>query len=67
MADPKPVVTLTLMPPIMLHTKMYHNIVLVPYLPDRDVRFGSAQESQETDLGATKKMMTKDAAIRMEP
>ena len=29
---PKPVVTLTLMPPIMLHTKMYHNMLFLPYL-----------------------------------
>lgn len=31
-ADPNPVVTLTLMPPIMLHTMMYHNMLFLPYL-----------------------------------
>ena len=33
MADPNPVVTLTLMPPIMLQTMMYHNMLFLPYLP----------------------------------
>ena len=31
-ADPNPVVTLTLIPPIMLHTMMYHNMLFLPYL-----------------------------------
>ena len=31
-ALPKPVVTLTLIPPIMLHTKMYHSMLFLPYL-----------------------------------
>ena len=32
-AEPRPVVTLTLIPPIILHTMMYHNILFLPYLP----------------------------------
>jgi hypothetical protein len=32
MAAPRPVVTLTDMPPIMLHTKIYHNMLFFPYL-----------------------------------
>ena len=32
MADPRPVVTDTLMPPIMLQTMMYQSMLLVPYL-----------------------------------
>lgn len=32
MAAPRPVVTLTLMPPIMLQTMMYHSMLFVPYL-----------------------------------
>ncbi len=31
-ADPKPVVTLTLIPPIMLHTIMYQSMLFLPYL-----------------------------------
>ena len=31
-AAPSPVVTLTLIPPIMLHTPMYHNMLFFPYL-----------------------------------
>ena len=31
-AEPKPVVTDTLMPPIMLHTMMYHSMLFLPYL-----------------------------------
>ena len=34
-AAPKPVVTLTLMPPIILHTEMYHNMLFFPYLFSR--------------------------------
>ena len=30
MAEPKPVVTDTLMPPIMLHTMMYHSMLFLP-------------------------------------
>ena len=32
MAEPRPVVTLTLIPPIILHTMMYHSILFLPYL-----------------------------------
>ena len=32
MAAPRPVVTLTLMPPIMLQTMMYQSMLLVPYV-----------------------------------
>jgi hypothetical protein len=32
MAAPRPVVTLTLMPPIMLQTAMYHSMLFLPYL-----------------------------------
>lgn len=31
-ADPNPVVTLTLMPPIILQTMIYHSMVFLPYL-----------------------------------
>ena len=31
-AEPKPVVTDTLMPPIMLQTMMYHSMLFLPYL-----------------------------------
>ena len=34
-ADPRPVVTLTLIPPIILHTMMYHSMLFLPYLPER--------------------------------
>lgn len=34
-ADPSPVVTLTLIPPIMLHTMIYHSMLFVPYLRQR--------------------------------
>ena len=37
MAEPKPVVTDTLIPPIILHTMMYHSILFLPYLwPPRE-------------------------------
>ena len=32
MAEPKPVVTDTLIPPIMLQTMMYHSMFFLPYL-----------------------------------
>ena len=32
MAAPRPVVTLTLIPPIILHTAMYQSMLFVPYL-----------------------------------
>lgn len=32
MAAPRPVVTLTESPPIMLHTEMYHSMLFLPYL-----------------------------------
>ena len=32
MAEPKPVVTLTLIPPIMLQTMMYQSMLFLPYL-----------------------------------
>ena len=31
-ALPRPVVTLTLIPPVMLHTMMYHSMLFFPYL-----------------------------------
>lgn len=44
MAEPSPVVTDTLMPPIMLQTMMYHSMLFLPYLPDGAGRgIGSAR------------------------
>ena len=40
MAEPRPVVTLTLIPPIILHTRMYQIMFLLPYLNEGGVRFG---------------------------
>ena len=46
-AEPKPVVTDTLMPPIMLHTIMYHSMVFLPYLEaERKSRLGQSWQGR---------------------
>jgi hypothetical protein len=52
MAAPRPVVTLTDMPPIMLHTKIYHNMLFFPYLTIKKFSIVMKTEQESTDLGA---------------
>jgi hypothetical protein len=53
MAAPRPVVTLTDTPPIMLHTKIYHNMLFFPYLTTiKKFSIVKKTEPESTDLGA---------------
>ena len=51
-AAPSPVVTLTDMPPIMLHTKIYHNMLFFPYLTIQNISIFMKIEQKSSDLGA---------------
>jgi hypothetical protein len=66
-AAPRPVVTLTEMPPIILQTLMYHNIFFFPYLEHKLVYSWLHQDEKidDTHLGAKKKTITREAAIRV--
>ena len=67
-AEPRPVVTLTLIPPIILHTMMYHSMLFLPYLQEHSHHdCCSPSLDQTTHLGANQNTMTKEAAMSMEP
>ena len=52
MAEPKPVVTLTLMPPIILHTMMYHSMLFLPYLHAPEARRPSRKHAWRSEKDA---------------